>query len=247
MAQTKIIYGLHAVNAALQRHPENVLTVYCVDKADKMFADCVGQADNFGIFVQYCKPLALDKIANSTHHQGIAAQIRQKEILDQKAIERYLENPPTVPLILILEGLQDPHNLGACLRSAEALGVDWVVMPKNKTAPLNATVSKVACGADQYLAIAEVPNIVRFIQQIQSQGVWVVGTSDKASITIQSASLTRPLALVMGPEGEGLKRLTLEVCDEVVKIPLRGSTSSLNVSVATGICLYECLRMRSQD
>ncbi|MFI4938573.1 MAG: 23S rRNA (guanosine(2251)-2'-O)-methyltransferase RlmB [Candidatus Berkiellales bacterium] len=246
MAQTKVIYGFHAVLAALAHHPEHVLNLFCEDKLDSSRQkDLIAKAKNVGVDVQPITGSKLDKMSGSTHHQGVAAQVRESEPFDSKSVVKWLKTTDKTPLLLILEGVQDPHNLGACLRSAEALGVDWVILPKVNTAPLNATVSKAACGADQTLPIVFVPNIVRFITDIQETGVWVVGTSSESNISLKQAALKRSLALVMGSEEKGLKRLTLEACDEIAKIPLLGMVESLNVSVATGISLYECQRQRN--
>lgn len=245
MAQVRIIYGMHAIFAALEHHPENILTIFCQEKeGDGRFKELLAIAKSHKLAVETLSRVKLSKLTTTEHHQGIAAKIRAKEALSEKDLFAWLENPPKKPLLLILEGVQDPHNLGACLRSAEALGVDWVVVPKANSAPLNATVSKVACGADQTLPIVEVSNLVRFIKQIQDQGVWVIGTTAEADTPLASIDFSRKVAIVMGTEGKGLKRLTLGSCDELAKIPLSGTVESLNVSVATGICLYECLRQR---
>lgn len=246
MAQSKIIYGFHAIMAALIHHPENILNLYCCQEknTDLRINTMLAEAAILKLKVEYRTQIQLEKLTQSAYHQGVAATIRISQSYDENAIYTWLEKAPKPPLLLLLEGIQDPHNLGACLRSAEALGVDWVVIPRVHTAPLNATVSKVACGADQMLPVVEVSNLVRFIQQIQKKGVWVIGTSGNAELTLAQAELKCPIAIVMGTEGKGLKRLTLKSCDEVVKIPLLGTVPSLNVSVATGICLYECLRQR---
>lgn len=247
MANSKIICGFHAVNAALDRQAENILNLYCQDKEnDPRFKALLSQAKASGIAVQLIAKQRLDKLTQSASHQGVAAEIRNKKELDEKAIYQWLddhEGSPK-PLLLLLEGIQDPHNLGACLRSAEALGVDWVVLPKNNSAPLNATVSKVSCGADQHLSIVMVSNFARFIKGIQERGVWVIGTALSATKSLASLDLKRSTALIMGTEETGLKQLTEQSCDELAIIPLSGETASLNVSVATGICLYECQRQR---
>jgi len=245
MAQTKIIYGMHAVLAALEHHPENILTLFCQEKEESIrLKELLVKAKANALDIQTVSRVKLDKLTAASHHQGIAAKMRVKVALGEKDLIAWLDEPSKKPLLLILDGVQDPHNLGACLRSAEALGVDWVVVPKANSAPLNATVSKVACGADQILPVVEVANVVRFIKQIQDKGVWVVGTAAEAEIPLSRIDLKRQTAIVMGAEGKGIKRLILESCDEIAKIPLQGTVSSLNVSVATGICLYECVRQR---
>lgn len=241
-----MIYGFHAVAAALNAHPEDVLTLYFVEKEkSKRLDEVLDLAKKVAITAEKVKSSTLDRLCQDVHHQGIAAKIRERQ-LSPKEIFKWLEVQER-PLLLLLEEIQDPHNLGACLRSALAMGVDWVVLTKTNTAPLNALVSKIACGADQYLKIVIVPNMVRFVQEIQKQGVWVVGLDVEAKVPLMQASLTRGLAVVMGQEGKGLKRLTIENCDELVKIPMPGNIESLNVSVATGICLYEVQRQRSHS
>lgn len=245
MARAKIIYGIHAVLAAIEHQPENILTLYCQEKReDERFKTIFVKAQDLDLVPQTISRAKLDKLTQSEHHQGIAANIRPKPQLDTKDILEWLKTNPKPALLLILEGIQDPHNLGACLRSAQAFGVDWVIIPKSGAVALNPTVSKVACGAAEILQVVTVSNIARFIEQIQQLGVWVIGTASQGAQLLSQVDLTRSVALVMGTEGDGLKRLTLESCDSVAKIPLKGSISSLNVSVATGICLYECQRQR---
>lgn len=244
----KILYGFHSVMAALSHHSENILSIYCQEKASSeenaRLTNLLLKAKELDLLIQPISRAKLDKLTENTHHQGVAARLRDGSQLQERDVLAWLENPPKTPLLLILEGVQDPHNLGACLRSAEALGVDWVVMPKAHTAPLNATVSKIACGADQSLSIVLVANLARFLTQIKELGVWVIGTCSEATNTLMDCPLKRSVALVMGTEGKGLKRLTKESCDEMAKIPLAGTMQSLNLSVATGICLYECVRQR---
>ncbi len=246
MAQAKVIYGIHAVMAALNHHPENILSLFCEEKAENTRLQVLlEKAHEAKLTVQYLSENKLNKLTQSTHHQGIAVKMRNTQTVDEHAVYTWLENAAKPPLLLLLEGIQDPHNLGACLRSAEALGVDWVVVVRAQAVSLNATVSKVSCGADQKLSIIAVGNLVRFIGQIQKRGVWVIGTSLQAHAkNLAQVDLKRPVALVMGSEGTGLKHLTIESCDEIACIPLLGVTASLNVSVATGICLYECQRQR---
>ena len=245
MAQTQIIYGFHSINAALDKHPENILNLYCQEKeAKERLKSVLDKAKNAGITIETISATKLEKLTESDHHQGLAARIRTPEPLNEKDLIQWLKSTDEKPLLLILEGIEDPHNLGACLRSAEALGVHWVILPSQRSTPITPLVSKVACGADQTLSIALVGNLVRLIEQIKQEGVWVIGTSGEATRSLSDVNFKGPTALVMGAEGKGLRRLTLETCDDVVKIPLTGAVESLNVSVATGICLYECIRQR---
>jgi len=240
----KIVYGIHAVHAALSYQSENVLHLYCCYlKQPSRLAKVLDKALKLQLTVHPIAKNKLDKLAKGTYHQGIAAELRSVAKEGEAAVYAWLEQMTRPPLLLILEGIQDPHNLGACLRSAEALGVDKVILLERHTASLNATVSKVACGADLNLAIAFVSNMQRFIKQIKQRGVWVVATQAEAK-PLNQIDLKVALALVMGSEGKGLRAATLAACDEVASIPLQGKTASLNVSVATGICLYECWRQR---
>jgi 23S rRNA (guanosine2251-2'-O)-methyltransferase len=247
MAQTKLIYGVHAVLAILEHQPETVLSLYCQTSADPArFDSLFSLAEKNHFTIQPISKDKLSKMVESDHHQGIAAKVKVQATGTEREVYDWLETLELSPLLLILEGIQDPHNLGACLRSAEGLGVDKIILSKNNTAPLNATVSKVACGADQRLSIVTVSNINRFITQIQKRGVWVVATTAEGERPLMNCNLSKPTAIVMGAEGKGLKSSTLEACDERVAIPLLGTVASLNVSVATGICLYECLRQRRE-
>ncbi len=243
---SKIIYGFHAVMAALDHHPQLILNLYTQTLLEgARIKAVIAKAQAQQIHIETVAATKLDKLTNSAHHQGIAAKMRVMPAKDETAIVNWLKQTDKSPLLLLLEGIQDVQNLGACLRSAQAFGVDWVVIPKANSAPISPIVSKIACGADQIIPIVEVANMVRFIQNIQALGVWVVGTSSAASGVLKDAKLKRSLALVMGQEHKGLKHLTLETCDEIAKIPLIGAIDSLNVSVATGICLYEVIRTRS--
>lgn len=238
---SKIIYGFHAVQAALQKQPHHVLSLYCQSKQGARWNNLFAQAQAAGIVIQTISQDKLNALTQSQLHQGLAAKVRTIH-WDTQAMLTWLEHPPQPPLLLLLEDIQDPHNLGACLRSAQAFAVDWVILSK-QCAPLNATVSKVACGGDQ-LPIVIASNLVRLIEQIQEKGIWVIGTALQATLSISEINGQLPLAVVMGSEQKGLKRLTLERCDQMVKIPMRGAMNSINVSVATGICLYEYQRQR---
>lgn len=240
-----MIYGIHAVKAILEHHPENILVIFCQKETNNpRLLALLEQAQRQGFSLQHVSVPKLEKLANSPHHQGIVVSVRAGKSFDEKALLAWVKQAEKKICLLVLEGIQDPHNLGACLRSAEALGVDAVILPKDNTAPLNATVSKAACGAEQTLKIVFVSNVVRCLENLQVEGIWVIGTSGSALKTISAIKFPQRVALVMGSEGKGLKRLTLEICDEIVKIPLVGQVSSLNVSVATGIFIYECIRSR---
>ena len=190
----------------------------------------------------------LDQMVNG-NHQGVIATTEQKtEVYDESYLKSHLPkliDQGDVPFLLVLDGVTDPHNLGACLRSAEAAGVQFVIVPKDNAASLNPTAIKVACGAAEVLPLVRVTNLARTLEWLQAQGIWVVGAAGEAQQHHHEISLTGPLAVVMGAEGKGLRRLTRERCDHLIRIPMMGRVSSLNVSVATGICLFEALRQRS--
>lgn len=247
MKNNKLIYGFHAVSAALQAHPEQVLALLVASKTPSpRLTEILALASEQGITPQPISRAKLATLVHTEHHQGIAVRLKSAPEISEKVIFEWLSEPQRIPpLLLILEGIQDPQNVGACLRSAQAFGVDFVVVSRAHSAPLNATVSKVASGALEQLTVVTVSNMVRFIEEIKSHGVWVVGTQVGAGKDISALDLKRPVCWVMGPEGAGLKRLTLEACDEQAGIPLQAGMASLNVSVATGICLYESARQRS--
>jgi 23S rRNA (guanosine2251-2'-O)-methyltransferase len=186
---------------------------------------------------------ALDDKAKGEQHQGIIARVKEGKKYNEKDLDQIIASSDT-PFLLVLDGVTDPHNLGACLRNADAAGVDAIIVPKDKSAKLNGTARKVACGAAETVPLVQVTNLARTLRDIKEMGVWVVGTAGETDIEVFDAKLTGPMAIVMGAEGSGMRRLTREHCDELVKIPMVGTVSSLNVSVATGICLFEVLRQR---
>lgn len=245
-SSSRVVYGRHAVQALLEHHPEKVVNIFCQKERHEHLDDLRDIIENQGYSVQPISKAKLTTLAGSEHHQGIAAMVRGSATLTEKEAIAMIKNMHETPLIVVLEGIQDPHNMGACLRSAEAMGVHVVFIAKDNTAPLNAVVSKAACGADHLLKIAIISNVARCLTLLQAEGVWIIGTSGDATQTLPETNLTRAVAIVMGAEGTGLKRLTLDKCDETVKIPMIGKTESLNVSVATGVCLYECQRQRAR-
>jgi 23S rRNA (guanosine2251-2'-O)-methyltransferase len=185
----------------------------------------------------------LDEWAEGVH-QGVVAEVSPSQVWGEAMLEELLDRHEGVPLLLVLDGVTDPHNLGACLRTADAAGALAVVVPKDKSATLNATVRKVACGAAEVMPLVAVTNLARTLEKLQKRGLWVVGTAGEADQEIYQQDLRGPLVLVMGAEGKGMRRLTREHCDFLVKLPMAGSVSSLNVSVAAGVCLFEALRQR---
>lgn len=244
MAQNEWLYGLHAIDAVLSSEPERIIEIFALKgRTDDRLNDAVNQARRFGISVQFCHRKVLDDKVNGEQHQGIVAKAKPARVLDENDLDKLIEQHPS-PLLLILDGVTDPHNLGACLRTANAAGANAVIVPKDKSAGLTGTARKVACGAAETTPFIQVTNLSRTLKALQAQGVWVIGTAGEATQEIYDVTLKGPMALVMGAEGKGMRRLTRETCDELVKLPMAGSVSSLNVSVATGICLYEMVRQR---
>ncbi|MBE2894971.1 23S rRNA (guanosine(2251)-2'-O)-methyltransferase RlmB [Spirabiliibacterium falconis] len=242
---TDVIYGIHAVSSLLARAPERIIEVFVLKgREDKRLTALLSQLQRLGITVQATHRAALDKKCDGENHQGIVARVQPQKELNENDLDRTLQQVDK-PFLLILDGVTDPHNLGACLRSADAAGVTAVIVPKDKSAQLNATARKVACGAAETVPLIRVTNLARTLRELQHQhNVWIVGTAGEATQTLYQATLTGAIALVMGAEGDGMRRLTRECCDELISIPMAGSVSSLNVSVATGVCLFEIVRQR---
>ena len=241
----ELIFGFHSVEAILEKEPERFLEIYALKgREDKRLNPVIDQARKFGISVQFMQRKALDNKANGEQHQGIIANVKAARMYSEKDLDEIIAREET-PFLLVLDGITDPHNLGGCLRSADAAGVHAIIVPKDKSAKLNGTARKVACGAAETVPLVQVTNLARTLREIKDAGVWVVGTAGETDTELFDANLTGPMAVVMGAEGDGMRRLTREHCDLLVKIPMAGTVSSLNVSVATGICLFEVLRQRN--
>lgn len=239
-----LVFGIHAVGALLQRAPQDVLELFVMkDRDDKRMQPLIQEARQNGVSVQFCNRKTLDDMVGG-QHQGIIAKARLQSSGSEADLAAIVERQEK-PFILILDGVTDPHNLGAILRSADAAGVHAVVAPKDRSVKLTSVVRKVACGAAENVPFITITNLARTLRELQDAGVWVVGTAGETETTIYQADFKGPLAIVLGAEGEGLRRLTRETCDSLVKIPMFGSVSSLNVSVAAGICLFEAVRQRS--
>ncbi|MFC6438799.1 23S rRNA (guanosine(2251)-2'-O)-methyltransferase RlmB [Bowmanella sp. JS7-9] len=244
MAQQEWLYGLHALEAVIEREPERLIELFVLKgRDDARLNNIVNQARRFGVSVQFCQRKTLDDKVSGEQHQGIVARAKPGKQYDEKDLDAIIAGAST-PFLLVLDGVTDPHNLGACLRTADAAGVHAVIVPKDKSAGLTGTARKVACGAAETVPLVQVTNLARTLREIQQQGVWVVGTAGEAEQSLYDCKITGPIALVMGAEGSGMRRLTRETCDELVKLPMAGAVSSLNVSVATGVCLYEIVRQR---
>lgn len=236
------VFGIHAVAALLTRSPERVAALRVMEgRSDKRMQQLLADAERSGIAIERVERAELDKL--DVRHQGVVAQLVHQLEYQEADLETIVRRSPN-PLLLILDGVTDPHNLGACLRSADAAGVDAVIAPRDKAAGLTPVVRKVACGAAEVIPLIQVTNLARTLKSLQAMGVWIVGTAGEADTLIYEQDLSGPIAIAMGAEGSGLRRLTREYCDFLVKLPMAGSVSSLNVSVATGVCLFEAVRQR---
>ncbi|WP_130832063.1 23S rRNA (guanosine(2251)-2'-O)-methyltransferase RlmB [[Erwinia] mediterraneensis] len=242
---SEIIFGIHAVQALLERDPQRFQEVFILKgRDDRRLQPLVAALEAQGIVIQLATRQWLDSTSEGAVHQGIVARVkpgRQYQEGDLPDLLAALEQP----FLLILDGVTDPHNLGACLRSADAAGVHAVIVPKDRSAALNATAKKVASGAAENVPLIRVTNLARTMRLLQEYNIWIVGTAGEADHTLYQSQMRGAMALVMGAEGEGMRRLTREHCDELISIPMAGSVSSLNVSVATGICLFEAVRQRN--
>ena len=241
----EIVFGIHAANNVLKRSSERVREMYVQQgRDDERLQELYSLAKQNGISVQVVKKAFLDEKAEG-NHQGIALRVKPAQVKGDNELLRQLDALDEAPFLLILDSITDPHNLGACLRTADAAGVHAVIAPKDKAVGLTSTVSKVACGAAETIPFYQVTNLARCLKELQDRGIWLYGTAGEASESVYKTDLTGPVAIVMGAEGKGLRRLTREACDHLIHIPMKGDVSSLNVSVATGVCLFEALRQRS--
>ena len=239
------LFGINTVLNLLENAPQRVLVIY-IDKRrqDQRIHTIEQLAGQHGIGVQHADSQLFHKRLGEANHQGVMVQVRPVPARAEAELYSLLESLTHPPLLLCLDEVTDPHNLGACLRSADAAGVDAVIVPKDNAASLTPIVSKVASGAAEVMAFFQVTNLARCLRELKSRGVWCIGLSGEAQQSLYATDLTGPLALVLGAEGKGLRRLTAETCDSLAALPMRGTVSSLNVSVTTGIALYEALRQR---
>ena len=252
MSKARYVTGLRAVEQLLSSDHATVRRIYAeYQTANPRVEALIQEANARGIEVQPANRARLQQIGGEARHQGIIAEIRRSTVLDEAGlrtlVEDKLQSGGSKLLLLLLDSVQDPHNLGACMRTADAAGVDAIVVPRHGAAGLNPTVSKVAAGAAESLPFAAVGNLGRVLGWLADYGVAAIGTTDQGSASLFDADLDRPLALVMGREHSGLSKGVASRCDELVRLPMAGAVSSLNVSVATGICLYEALRQRRQS
>ncbi len=244
MSNKRLIYGFHAVNARLWQNPKSLLELYVQEgKNDARTREVLEQAAKRGVRVHFADAERLAAICKNARHQGVAGFIDASK--NHVHLEDVLENLKEPPFLLVLDGITDPHNLGACLRTADAMGVHAVIAPKDRSAGLNATVSKVACGAAESLPYITVTNLARTLRELKEYGIWIIGTDMGGETDLFHYPVPESVAWVMGNEGEGMRRLTREHCDALVSIPMYGSVESMNVSVSTGMVLAETRRQRS--
>ncbi|MCK9282871.1 MAG: 23S rRNA (guanosine(2251)-2'-O)-methyltransferase RlmB [Rhodocyclaceae bacterium] len=243
MSDTRLIHGFHAVTAKLRHAAEDVKEIYLAEgRQDGRMRDLLKLAESHGVRVMPTDPVRLDGMAGGARHQGVVARVSAQQ--RYLALDDVLDNLCEPALLLVLDGVTDPHNLGACLRVADAAGAHAVIAPKDKAVGLNATAIKVASGAADTVPYVTVTNLARSLREMQERGIWVLGAAGEAEKDIYAVDQRGAVAWVLGAEGAGLRRLTRETCDELVRIPMHGSVESLNVSVASGICLFEARRQR---
>jgi len=238
------VFGWHAVEAVLKREPERLRQVWIqTGRQDKRVKSITDTLDSLGVRWKVVHRRELDERVSGVH-QGIVAAVSESREWTEDDLLAQLAGSDKPPFLLVLDGVTDPHNLGACMRTADAVGVQAVIVPKDKSASLTPVARKVACGAAETVPFVRVTNLARFLRSLQDKGVWLIGTAGEANATLYQADFKGPVALVMGAEGKGMRRLTREHCDQLINIPMLGHVDSLNVSVATGVCLYEALRQR---
>jgi len=244
----ELVFGLHAVNELIKRAPERFIELFLLKgRDDERMSTIINLSKRYGISSHQVNRKVLDEKSDGEQHQGVVARITQGKTYTENDLDDILlqaKQQEQEPFLLILDGVTDPHNLGACLRNADAAGVQAIIVPKDNAARLTATVRKVAVGAAETVPLVQVTNLVRTMKQLQESGVWIVGTAGETDTCLYDVKLSGPMALVMGAEGKGMRRLTRETCDDLIKLPMAGSVSSLNVSVASGICLFEIVRQR---
>lgn len=242
-----IVFGRHAVRHSLDLHPEDALAIWMQRgaKPTGILAEIIELAQRHKVTVSWRPREVLDRKAGGAVHQGVLLIRREETARGAASVEDILAGLGGRPaLLLILEGVQDPHNLGACLRTADAAGADAVIIPRDRAVGVTATVRKVASGAAEHTSVIAVPNLARVMRGLKQAGLWIVGTAEEAERSLYDIDLTVPLALVMGAEGRGLRQNTRKHCDFLAALPMRGTVESLNVAVAAGVCLYEAVRQR---
>ncbi len=241
----KVLYGFHAVGVRLKTAPTSVIEIYFeATRRDARMRQFIERAKEANVRLIEADGLRLSKLCGNHGHQGVVARV--EPLAQVTSLDDLLDSLPSEqpPLLLVLDGITDPHNLGACLRVADGAGAHAVIAPKDHAVGVNATVAKVASGAAETMPYFMVTNLARTLNELKERNIWVIGTSDDAPKTLYQVDLKAPTALVLGAEGAGMRQLTRKTCDELVSLPMRGAVESLNVSVASGVCLYEALRQR---
>jgi 23S rRNA (guanosine2251-2'-O)-methyltransferase len=240
-----LLIGIHSVGSALSKAPRQVRCVTVAQECrNPRVRELAERAGREGITVKTESRAVLDRRSEDQRHQDVIAEFEALNIGGEKDLDGVLESIEGTPLVLVLDGVQDPQNLGACLRTAEAAGVDLVILPRDRSAGLTPVARRSASGAAEVLAILFVTNLARVLRRLKECGIWLAGATDSAEQDLYDVDLSGPVGLVMGSEGKGMRRLTTESCDYHVRIPMQGSVGSLNVSVATAVCLYEIVRQR---
>ena len=240
----KILFGFHAVTVRLKTAPQSIHEIYVdATRRDQRMRQFAARAQEAGVRLIDSDDERLHKMCGTHRHQGVVAKV--EPVAQARSLDDLLDGLNEPPLLLVLDGVTDPHNLGACLRVADGAGAHAVVAPKDHAVGINATVAKVASGAAETMPYFMVTNLARTLNELKERNIWVIGTSDDAPKTLYEVDLKGPVALVLGAEGAGLRQLTRKTCDELVSLPMRGAVESLNVSVASGVCLYEALRQRT--
>jgi len=243
---SEIIFGFHSVESIIRNDPINILQLLVEkNRHDKRIKQLIQFAESQGISVEYLKKTDLQKQADSHKTQGVAVRYKSSAKIEGKSLQDIMQKDNV--FLLVLDGVTDPHNLGACLRTADAAGVDAVIVPKDRAAGITPIVRKVACGAAESMPFFQVTNLARTLKELNDNEVWIVGTAGEAENDLYDVQLTGKLALIMGAEEKGMRRLTREKCDQLVKMPMAGQVESLNVSVATGVCLFEAVRQRTKN
>ncbi|HIF18318.1 MAG TPA: 23S rRNA (guanosine(2251)-2'-O)-methyltransferase RlmB [Cycloclasticus sp.] len=243
MADMQTIYGIHAVQAVLKGSPDRIINVWLDrQRHDAKYKSIKEGVESIGARIEYVDKKTLDKLSHDGNHQGVLLTVKLPQEHTEDALKRAVKEREGNAFYLVLDQVTDPHNLGACLRTALAAGVQGVIVPKDNACRLNATVCKVASGAAEVLPVYRVTNLVRTLKWLKTEGVWLSGAAGEAELDVFNAALTGSVAIVMGAEGKGLRQLTQQQCDQLVKIPMAEQVESLNVSVATGIILYEVVR-----
>lgn len=238
-----IVYGIHAVEAALKRGAINRVWLLR-GRGDRRLETLASEASNQNVMLERMTRDELDRLAGAVAHQGAVAEVRAAAPGDEQTLEALLDELTEPPFLLVLDGVQDPHNLGACLRSAAAAGVHALIAPKDRAASLTPAARKVASGAAEIVPFVQVTNLVRTLRDLKERGIWTVGLAGEADQPLYDFELAGPLALVLGAEGTGLRRLTKEHCDFLARIPMTDAVASLNVSVSAGVALFEAVRQR---